>query len=514
MLFNSEIFIFLFLPAVFGVFTLISSRSHRLTVYWLLAASFAFYAWWEIRDTVLLVGSITGNFWMAKLIRRHRSLPLLSLTVAANLVLLGWFKYAGFFAQELSSALGTELPDLSARLPLGISFFTFHQITYLVSSYRDETPRHTGAEYALFVNFLPQLIAGPIVVARTLLPQISDRALLRFTWTTTAYGLSLFAIGLAKKVLLADSVAPFATPVFDAFAARGSLSLLEAWTGALAYTLQLYFDFSGYSDMALGLALLFGIRLPVNFDSPYKATSIIDFWRRWHISLSSFLRNYLYIPLGGNRHGAVRRYANLMIVMTLGGLWHGAGWTFILWGCLHGIFLIVNHGWRALVDARGLNEFAASRGWRFVAWAITLLSVCVAWVFFRANNLPAALEMLKTMAGMHGIALPDSYQAHLGGFAQVLEGLGVSFAPRAQMPHLLGLPQWSLLGGTLLLALFAPNSQTLCLEQEGRRAAWFWLRPLHVGKVGGWLWVGFILVLTSWSIAEIEKPTEFLYFNF
>jgi D-alanyl-lipoteichoic acid acyltransferase DltB (MBOAT superfamily) len=263
---------------------------------------------------------------------------LLASAIAVNLILLGYFKYANFFADNLNHFAGTALPIGQVILPLGISFFTFTQIAFLVDTYQGKVKEFNFVHYTLFVTYFPHLIAGPVLHHKEMMPQFAKRNVCHLNWDNVAVGLSIFVLGLAKKVLIADSLAEFATPIFSAVAAGGQPMLFEAWIGALAYTLQLYFDFSAYSDMAIGISLMFNVRLPMNFNSPYKATSIIDFWRRWHMTLSRFLRDYLYIPLGGSRNGKAQRYLNLMITMLLGGLWHGAGWTFVIWGGLHGFY--------------------------------------------------------------------------------------------------------------------------------------------------------------------------------
>jgi alginate O-acetyltransferase complex protein AlgI len=269
--------------------------------------------------------------------------------------------------------------------------------------------------YALFVTYFPHLIAGPVLHHAEMMPQFAKRSVCHINWDNVAVGLTIFVLGLAKKVLIADSVADFSTPIFDAVKAGGTPMLFEAWIGALAYTLQLYFDFSAYSDMAIGLSLLFNVRLPLNFNSPYKATSIIEFWRRWHMTLSRFLRDYLYIPLGGSRHGAAQRYLNLMITMLLGGLWHGAGWTFVIWGALHGAYLLVNHGWRGFKQRMGWHN--GGRMATLGAGALTFLAVVVGWVFFRADSFSSAITMLQGMVGMNGVSLPESLESRLAQFA-------------------------------------------------------------------------------------------------
>ncbi len=332
MLFNSYVFIFAFFPIVFFGFYTIGKHSHALASLWLAASSLFFYGWWDVRYVSLLLVSIVFNYAVGYLIARslartqaNQPRMLLVVAIAVNLILLGYFKYAHFFVDNLNYLTGTTLSLGQVILPLGISFFTFTQIAFLVDTYQRKVKEFNFVHYMLFVTYFPHLIAGPVLHHKEMMPQFAKRNVCHLNWDNVAVGLSIFVLGLAKKVLIADSLAEFATPIFSAVAAGEQVMLFESWIGALAYTLQLYFDFSAYSDMAIGLSLMFNVRLPMNFNSPYKATSIIDFWRRWHITLSRFLRDYLYIPLGGSRHGKARRYMNLMITMLLGGLWHGAG---------------------------------------------------------------------------------------------------------------------------------------------------------------------------------------------
>ncbi|MFV0442509.1 MAG: MBOAT family O-acyltransferase [Planctomycetaceae bacterium] len=405
MLFSSYEFLLLFLPLTllgFAVCRRINAAAARV---WLLAASAVFYGVWSLPYLGLLSGSIAVNFalgrWLGHLTPGSRpGRAVLSLGVVFNLGLLGWFKYAGFLVESAADLFGTSWSLGPIILPLAISFFTFQQLAFLVDAYRSHTPTGSFVDYALFVLFFPQLIAGPIVQHSDILPQLKDDRRLRLRWESVAMGIALFVVGLFKKVVIADSLAPTADAVFELAASGSLVSTADAWLGTLAYTLQLYFDFSGYSDMAIGLGWLFGLRLPQNFNAPYQAVNIIDFWRRWHITLSQFLRDFLYIPLGGNRGTQGRRYANLFITMLLGGLWHGAGWTFILWGGLHGLYLTANHAWRAVVQ-RAACSWTGSLGWRVAARGTTFLAVMAGWVVFRADSLPAAGNVLGGLIGRH-----------------------------------------------------------------------------------------------------------------
>jgi len=337
MLFNSYEFLFGFVPIVLlGAHFLAGRGQQRLGVAWLVGMSLFFYGWWNPAFLGLIVGSVVFNFLVGSYLARHRLARGARLTllggILVNLGAIGYFKYAGFLVSAAGHAIGTNWETSGIVLPLAISFFTFQQIAYLIDAYRGETEEDDLLNYFLFVTFFPQLIAGPIVHHREMLPQFLRRGATRLRPNHLAVGITIFAIGLFKKVIIADGMAGYATPVFAAADRGFALTFPEAWSGVLAYSFQIYFDFSGYSDMAIGLARLLGIRLPINFFSPYKADSIIEFWRRWHISLSRFLRDYLYIPLGGGRAGVPARYRNILITMLLGGLWHGAGWTFIVWG--------------------------------------------------------------------------------------------------------------------------------------------------------------------------------------
>jgi D-alanyl-lipoteichoic acid acyltransferase DltB (MBOAT superfamily) len=512
LLFNSYIFLFAFLPLTLCGFALCRGRSPRAVV-WLLATSIAFYGWWEPAYLPLLIASILVNHALARGLalqpagRRRGRGALLALGIAFNLGLLGWFKYAGFFAANLNPLLGTSW-QLDIVLPLAISFFTFQQIAYLVDVARGGTAERSFATYALFVSFFPQLIAGPIVRREEILPQLR-RERWRLDPTDLGCGLFIFGVGLSKKVIVADGVAPSATAVFEAAERGVALTFVEAWLGALAYSVQIYFDFSGYSDMAVGLGRMFGIRLPLNFNSPYQAGSIADFWRRWHMTLSRFLRDYLYLPLGGNRRGAARRYLNLMATMLLGGLWHGAAWTFVVWGGLHGLYLVVNHTWRALGW-----RWTGRPAWlgRFAAWLLTFAAVTFAWVFFRATSLSGALVMVEAMAGGNGIALPTEVR-----FLQPwLAPLGIGFDGMLRHGLLAG---WSAAAGIalgLLIAWTAPNVYQLLPAQlrpldvyaaaAARRPALRW-RPI-------WQWGIVTGLLLGIGILGVSDENEFLYFNF
>lgn len=510
MLFNSYAFIFGYLPVTLAGFFLLARNSHRLAALWLAAASLFFYGWWNPVFVVLVMASITANYAFGyaightRLTSRQKSKTVLSIAVAANLCVLAYFKYANFFIANLSQLTGAELTALNIVLPLGISFFTFTQIAFLVDVYRGIAREYNFIPYVLFVTYFPHLIAGPVLHHKQMMPQFGHVGTYRINLENINIGLTIFIIGLAKKVLLADQFALYANPVFDVVEQGGEPKLIEAWIGALAYTLQLYFDFSGYSDMAIGLSRMFNVKLPLNFDSPYKAPNIIEFWRRWHMTLSTFLRDYLYVPLGGSRKGVLRRYANLMITMLLGGLWHGAGWTFVLWGGLHGVYLVINHGWRRLIGADG-----ASSGWcALTGVGLTFIAVVIAWVPFRATDLDAALRMWAGMLGANGISLPASLEAHTPAWMNklaVFDGLAPLSALNALEIIL------SLLFGLAVIWLLPNTQQWMAKYQPAWDAVrtpsrWAWQLSRRYGAFGGILFALTLLMLT--------RESAFLYFQF
>jgi alginate O-acetyltransferase complex protein AlgI len=480
MLFNSYVFICVFLPITLIGFFLITQRySQQAAKIWLTLASLFFYGYWNIAYLPLLLLSMAFNFYCGRAISAEKpegkaARALLWLGIASNLGLIIYYKYAGFFVASANGLFNTDFILPAIILPLGISFYTFTQIAYLVDAYRGETKDYDFLTYVLFISFYPQLIAGPLLLHTELMPQLQEQKTFTLSHVNLVRGITWFCLGLAKKLLIADTVAVWAAPVFNHAA---QASFLEAWFGALSYTLQLYFDFSGYSDMAIGLALMLNIHLPINFDSPYKARSIIEFWRRWHMTLSRFLRDYLYISLGGNRFGETRRYLNLMITMLLGGLWHGAGWTFVVWGGLHGAFLVINHGWRKL----GITMPA------ILAWLITFIAIVVGWVFFRASSIQDAVSLLLAMLGTKQILIPVGSES----FLQWLPLPGVKFT---------ALPYWSdpkVLVALLLCVTLLPNTQQI----------------MNYFKPNVWWAIG-VSFIAALSLFSMNRISEFLYFQF
>jgi len=515
MLFNSYIFILLFLPITLTGFFLIGLKGKtEVAIGWLVGASLCFYGWWNPVYLFIIMGSILLNYGWGIQLAHRQSRGFLVIGIALNLGVLGYFKYANFFVANLNALTGAPVYLSPIVLPLAISFFTFQQISYLVDAYQGNTREYNFLHYCLFVTFFPQLIAGPIVHHREMLPQFGRRSIFRFNAETLSVGITVFFFGLFKKVIIADGMAGYATPVFEAVKHAYVLSFLEAWEGALAYTLQIYFDFSGYSDMAIGLAYMFGIRIPLNFDSPYKAGNIIDFWRRWHISLSRFLRDYLYIPLGGNRKGGARRYGNLMITMLLGGLWHGAAWTFVIWGGLHGLFLLVNHLWANIKQRCGYTGHSLLAGG--AARLLTFLSVVVAWVFFRADSAGSAFSVLQSMAGLNGFVLPETCLAGCKVLAVPLQHAGVDFR---HLNYFGGSEEVAYIAIALLVAWFAPNVQQMTnrftpyinIIAKGKKLpdapAWLQWQPSP-------RWAVILIFCVLASILSLSRASEFLYFQF
>ena len=517
MLFNSHAFLFLFLPLTAVVFFRLGAYSHRLAAAWLGAASLFFYGYWNPAYVGLLLASIFFNYGIGiALAREHdagntrRKNLVLALGVGADLALLGYYKYANFFLDTANTLLnaGWGLQDII--LPLGISFFTFTQIAFLVDAWSGKAREYSFVHYLLFVTYFPHLIAGPVLHHKEMMPQFAHPGTYRVSWENMAIGLTFLFAGMFKKVVIADSLALHATPVFAAAEAGQELSFFEAWKGTVAYTLQLYFDFSGYSDMAIGLSRMFGVKLPLNFNSPYQAVNIVEFWRRWHMTLSRFLRDYLYIPLGGNRKGPARRYANLLATMLLGGLWHGAGWTFVVWGGLHGLYLVINHAWQKCWTR------PIDRWWsRALARSITLLAVMVAWVFFRAESYEGAMHMLSAMAN-----LPSTLHGRIGPVEGWLAMLGVQFrGGHLAVEHYVDLAWlvfwiaflWLLPNTQQWMARFQPSIDVPekdlvppAFPRLWQRMQW---RPTAT-------WAVITSGLAIISILNLSRISEFLYFQF
>lgn len=475
MLFNSFEFIFVFLPVVFLLFFLFNKfKLHLATKIWLFITSLFFYGFWNPSYLPIILFSILFNRFISIIIVKastpEKSKAYLTFGVVCNILLLGYYKYYDFFVTNINTVFKTDYTLLHLLLPLGISFFTFQQIGYLVDTYRGETKQYSFLDYALFVTFFPQLIAGPIVHHQELMPQFHSLKKRFFNFHNIALGFFIFSVGLFKKVMIADSLAKWANKGFLNF---DSLTTIDSWITSLSYTFQLYFDFSGYSDMAIGIALLFNITLPINFNSPYKARNIQDFWRRWHITLSRFLTQYIYIPLGGSRKGNARTYVNIMIIFLVSGFWHGAGWTFIIWGALHGIASVICRFWGKLPVTLP----------KLLSWFITFQFINATWVFFRAPDVATAMSILKTMFN-----IPAWFHQPVQAFKEKMVLFGnIDIA-------------WDtiwLVVGCFLLVVVTKNSHQLKDK----------FKP-H------FLTVLFVCALLLYSLVNITNISEFLYFNF
>ena len=493
MLFNSAIFIFIFLPITFFIYFYLNKlRLIEASKGFLVFSSLFFYSWWNIVYLPLILTSMLLNYLVGNILAKKNPTKfsrkhILILGIIANLTLLGYFKYSDFFIENFNLLAGTKLGLLHLALPLAISFFTFQQIAYLVDSYREETKEYNFLNYALFVTFFPQLIAGPIVHHSEMMPQFSNLRNNYLHYRNILLGLFIFSIGLFKKVVIADTFAVWATAGFDGGA---TLNFLEAWTTSLSYTFQLYFDFSGYTDMAIGVALLFNIKLPINFNSPYKALDIQDFWRRWHITLSRFLKDYIYIPLGGNRKGSFRTYANLLATFILGGIWHGAGWTFVFWGFLHGMALIIHRFWKKF----GFNMP------KVLAWFITFNFINIAWVFFRAKEWSDALKVLEGMFDITNIVIPQKLYEWLG----FLDNYGISFDKVMTQTNHNSHYILVVVVGTFIL-IFSKNSMELSKYPSLLKAKEIsWLKLLYFA----------LILFVSLVAMSLQTYTEFIYFNF
>ena len=513
MLFNSYPFIFIYLPIVLVGFFWLSRTNQVAGILWLGLLSLVFYGYDNPKLVVLLLISIAINFlsaiYISRLSRRYAKYLLIA-TISANLLCLGFFKYLNFFIST-ANYFHAEWPVLNILLPVGISFFTFTQIAFLVDVYRGLTKEPLFTHYLLFVTWFPHLIAGPVLHHSQMMPQFKCAATYKPNWESFAVGATFFTIGLFKKVVLADEFALLADPLFNDAAMGNEPKLLAAWVGAVAYALQLYFDFSGYCDMAIGLSRLFNIKLPLNFDSPYRAGSMIEFWRRWHITLSRFLRDYLYVPLGGNRKGAVRRYVNLLVTMILGGLWHGANWTFVLWGALHGTYLLLNHLWRAVFGTQDRSKAHTSSRtlFRVLSVGLTFTAVVVAWVPFRSESLEVTFNIWSGMLGLNGLTLP----AALAPLLPEIVRDNTSFT--GFMPELrastLSIILWMTTGLAIVWCL--PNTQQwLALYAPAWDAVVVFSRRLTWKPSASY---GFALgIVFAMSVMLFKKNSPFLYYQF
>ncbi|MFZ3141775.1 MBOAT family O-acyltransferase [Polaromonas sp.] len=532
MLFNSTIFIAGFLPLVlFGFFLLAGTGRQRWAGVWLTVSSLVFYGWWNPGYVPLLVSSMVFNYLLGGYLLRRPSRVVLTLGIAANLLLLGYYKYTGFLVQTLDQAFDLNWSMSEIVLPLAISFFTFQQIAYLSDAHDGAVAEHDFLNYSLFITFFPHLIAGPITHHREMLDQFREPANFRPRLDNIAVGSTLFLLGLFKKVIFADALGEKASPVFSAAAGGMAPQLHDAWVGALSYTLQIYFDFSGYTDMAIGLGLLFGISLPANFDSPYKARNVIEFWSRWHMTLTRFLTAYIYNPIvlrvtrarvaAGKpqpRRGKMTAGAFFTLVayptlltMFISGVWHGAGWQFLAFGMLHGFYLVLAHGWRAFKARQGWKLDSDKAMHRGAAVLLTFLCVVVAMVFFRAASVPAALDMLAGMAGLNGMmTAEDTFTAPLPGAPTLLQHLGQGVRS-----------DFTLIGVLMLFVWTLPNTQQW-MQHYRTALNWrpreHWLQqrfPFMAWRPGPAVGAA-VGVLSFFALARAfsAAPSEFLYFQF
>ena len=499
MLFSSYEFIFVFLPLVLLGYLLLGWRaSQRSALVWLILCSLVYYGWSKPIHLSLLGFSIVFNFaigtYLGKQTEPKRSRLLVAIGIIVNLGLLGYFKYSLFAVETASALLHTNWTVGRLALPIGISFFTFQQIAYLVDRYRHQIEESDFVDYCFFVMFFPKLIAGPLVRYNEISGQLHDRFSREKKIEDISVGVTITVFGLFKKVIIADTIAKYVSQVFAVAGNGVSPTFAQAWIAAMCYTFQLYFDFSGYTDMAIGISRIFGITLPLNFHSPYKAVNIVDFWRRWHVTLARFLRDYLYIPLGGNRKGLSRQYVNLMATMLVCGLWHGAGWTFVFWGGLHGAYLAMNHGWLALRKKHGFDTETPSWYGKALGRVVTFAAVVFGWVFFRAQSFSEARIMLGSMFGLNGLNLDAP-------------GMGYALL-------------WAVC--LLIIVWFFPNTQEVMARfrplleygSEGKS-------KLHLGEAPSWLrwrpillWAVATAVLAVFGVLGMSQVTEFIYFAF
>jgi alginate O-acetyltransferase complex protein AlgI len=542
MLFNSTEFLFVFLPATLSGFYLLGASSRTWAVRWLILASLVFYALWRPVNVLIITPSIVINFALARILlrlnegagSRRASKAVLLLGIAFNVAFLGYFKYTDFISGTINDVFGANLVLRHIILPLGISFITFQKIAFLIDVQAGRVRPFTFQDYCIFVLFFPQLIAGPIVHYREMLPQF-HAASCRFDKENVAIGFTLLFFGLFKKVVFADHIAPLITPIYEHAAAGGGTSFLLAWMAAIGFTLQIYFDFSGYSDMALGLARFFGIKLPQNFDSPLKASSIIDFWLRWHMTLTRFLTGYIYNPLvlwltrrrlakgqpgfGGHKT-TVGAFVNLLMfptvtTMLVSGLWHGAGYGFIFWGLLHGFYLTINHGWRVVASRLWPDRQTYVRFMKPAGLILTFVSVTTAMVFFRSPTMTSAIDLVKGMIGVNGIALPQALFDRLGPLTRTLHGIGVIAEPWS-MGDFAKTAIWILI--LMFVALACPNTLQILARYEPALGVKPQSTKFAFGRSVEWgaslPWAIAVSTIAVIAMVSLGGPSEFLYWQF
>jgi alginate O-acetyltransferase complex protein AlgI len=544
MLFNSDGFLFLFLPVTLCGFYLLGAVSRTGALRWLILASLTFYAWWRPVNVLIIGPSILINFALARLLirlnqgdgSRRASNAVLVLGICFNVVFLGFFKYADFISGTLNDVFGANLVLRHIILPLGISFITFQKIAFLIDVQAGRVRSFTFQDYCTFVLFFPQLIAGPIVHYREMMPQFHSAAC-RFDKQNVAIGLTLLLLGLFKKVVLADNIALLVTPIYDHAASGGRTSLLLAWMAAVGFTLQLYFDFSGYTDMALGLGRFFGIKLPPNFNSPLRASSIIDFWLRWHMTLTRFLTAYIYNPLVlwltrrrltkkkpgiGGRDTTLGAFVVLLmfpmiVTMFISGLWHGAGYGFVVWGLIHGFYLTINHGWRVVAGRLWQDRRSYDRVMQPAGLILTFVSVTTAMVFFRSPTMASAIDLVRGIIGLNGIALPEALFDRLGPMAGILGRAGVS-AVSWNAQDFVKTAMW--ISVLMFVALACPNTLQILANHEPALGIKPQPATFGIGRItlvewrASLPWAIAMSVIAGIAIFSTGGPSEFLYWQF
>jgi alginate O-acetyltransferase complex protein AlgI len=544
-LFNSYEFILVFLPATLAGFFAFGIISRTAALGWVIFASLVFYALWRPLNVAIIAPSILVNFILARALQRlandekrfRIARLVLLLGIAFNIAFLGYFKYTDFGLSTINDLFGTKLVLTHVILPLGISFITFQKIAFLIDVHAGRVRAFTLQDYGLFVLFFPQLIAGPIVHYREMMPQFHSVSC-RFDKENFAVGLTLLSFGLFKKVVLADNIATVVSPIYNEAAAGGGTTLLLAWAAAIGFTLQIYFDFSGYTDMALGAARFFGIRLPQNFYSPLKASSIIDFWLRWHMTLTRFLTAYIFNPLtlwltrlrvAKGRRGlagpntTIGAFAYLLVfpllvTMFISGLWHGAGYGFVIWGLIHGFYLTINHAWRLIRPRLWSDRISYERVMQPLGWFLTFTAVVVAMVFFRSPTVTSAIDVIKGMIGENGVALPGQIYDHLGPLAGWLHRAGVvSVSPELWSSRGFGrMVTWILV--SMLIALACPNTLQILTRYEPALG----VKPVETDIVGAriieWTpslpWAMVVSLIAAFGISSLGGNSEFLYWQF
>ncbi|WP_022756329.1 MBOAT family O-acyltransferase [Butyrivibrio fibrisolvens] len=480
MSFNSYIFILCLLPISFIGYFALSRKKQEYGLLWMAASSLVFYAWAGISILLLFIASLILNYIFTLFIKRSNSKLILALGIILNVILLIYFKYSGFLVQNINALFNTDFIFKNIALPLGISFFTFTQISWLVDTYRGEIRDYSFLEYVLFISYFPKMAEGPIALHGDILPQFRDKSRKTIDYDNISRGIMIFVLGLFKKLMIADTLGKAVDWGFNNVL---DLYSMDIWIVMLCYTLQIYFDFSGYCDMAAGVSLLFNIELPVNFNSPYKALSITDFWKRWHISLTSFLRKYVYFPLGGSRKGTVRTYINMMIVFIISGIWHGANWTFILWGALHGACQVLHRIFRKPFD----KLFAPVR------WFITFLFVNIAWLLFRADSVAQWWYMVGKAFGIKYRTMHEELVSvfKIPRLRSVLSVAGISYSDMGV--YVFGMVL--MLCVCMFICLVPRNN----LERQHRTSVWT-------------LALTFVLFMVCFL--SLSNVTSFLYFNF